>query len=456
VAFGEISRFLSSVSVGFAKSQSMDIDHLNYYLGGGAAIAARRVHEGLRNAGHESTFWYQNGASPPDASYRVWQPSYSLGARGWLERAGDRLAHLGYRNRFRRALRGRPQGLELFSPAVLPHRTRRSTKAFSGDVLHLHWIGASFDYRTFFRSLPSDKQVVWTLHDMNPFTGGCHYSAGCEKFETSCGNCPQLGPAANSNGEDISSQSFAAKLDSLPLANVNVVAPSKWLIDLARCSPLLGGAASFERIPYGIDLQTFCPRDSAEARGRLGLPQDAQIIAFGADDVDNRRKGFEPLCEMLRRMTKKSNLMCVYFGRGELPLDASSSLSSKSLGFIRDKNRLADVYSAANLLVLPSIEDNSPQTGIESLACGTPVVAFDAGGISDYVQPGRSGELAPVGDVQALADAVARLLEQQADGQCLRESSRALAKELFNPSAQADAYDQLYRRILGRAQKMAA
>ncbi len=429
------------------------IDHLNYYLDGGAAIAARRVHEGLRNAGHESLFWYLNGSKPPDESYRDWQRNYSRGVRGGVERASDHIAHLAHRARFRRAIRGRPQGLELFSPAVLPHRTRRSPKSFSGDILHLHWVGASFDYNSFFRELQVGKPVVWTLHDMNPLTGGCHYGAGCERFQESCGNCPQLGIPS---GHDFSRQSFSAKLASLPFDRLHLAAPSQWLLDLARSSPILGQAASFELIPYGIDLKVFRPRDTGEARSRLGLPQKSRIIALGADDVGNKRKGFEPLCQALQRLANTPNLLCLYFGRGELPLDSISAPPSKSMGFITDKARLADIYSAADLLVLPSLEDNSPQTGIESIACGTPVVAFDTGGIAEYVQPGRSGALAPVGDSQALAEAVERMLERQASGECMQASARRLAEDLFAPAAQAAAYDRLYRRVLGRIQLAAA
>lgn len=439
------------------------IDHFNAFSSGGAAIAARRVHEGLRHAGLESTFWYARGPEVEDPTYRRWAPQKRSGLTGVLDRVKRGSMHAVHRLGLKRALRGRPDGLELFSTAESKHKFAWTADAFAdADVLHLHWVGSALDYRTFFSSTRPDQPIVWTLHDMNAFTGGCHYNNGCTRFQDGCGRCPQLGKPAD---EDLSRKSFDAKIAALPLERIHIVAPSKWLLNEARNSTILHRAAGFHLIPYGIDLKRFQPRDREDARRQLGLPGGRPIIAFGADDVNNRRKGVRQLCESLAKLQTPETI-CIYFGRGELPAieNPHVSLEMRPLGFISDPEQLALVYSAADVFLMPSLEDNLPQTGIESIACGTQVAAFDAGGVPDFVIPGQSGQLAAVGDSDAFAGAIQSLLRRQyVGGQRTRESiamrqrARLVAESMFQPTRQAAAYTSLYCDLLyGHSSRAAA
>ncbi|MEC7500488.1 MAG: glycosyltransferase family 4 protein [Planctomycetota bacterium] len=418
----------------------MRVIQFNTTTSGGAAVAARRLHDALVKNGISSQFCYlgpKRNSKPKDASYQnvnsQWKNNRSL--RTWLIK---RLQKIG----LNRALKGRDPGLELFSsPRVYP-ATLFGDLGLETDIIHLHWIAKLIDYKSFFASIPDDLPVVWTLHDMNPFTGGCHYAGQCTQFEKECSQCPQLGTPGQ---QDLSWNFFHEKNEAIKNKNIHIVTPSHWLESVARRSAILGNAKSFRTIPYGLDTAVFRPYEKKEARAQLGIRSDKVIVGFGAESLTNYRKGFQHLGQAFTKLSTKHNIAALAFGSGDL---RDFDLEVISTGFVSDPHQQALIYSAADLFVMPSLEDNLPQTGIEAMACGTPVVAFDAGGVSDYVKHEETGLLAITGNTADLATQIDWLVTHHKERSMMGKKARAFASDYFDPQKQAAKYVALYQQLL--------
>ena len=426
----------------------MIVDQLATGLHGGAAIAARRLHELLCAVGVASRFWYSHRVrmDPPDSSYQAlrWDRHSRNPFAVACTKLVGRVRRCRYKAELRRALRGRPPGLEIFTHARTGWLTPFDPHQLSGDILHLHWVAGLIDYPSFFASIPDDHPIVWTLHDMNPFTGGCHYSSGCRSFTTVCKRCPQLGVHED---RDLANRCFHLKHRAVRGKNLHIAAPSQWLCDAAQRSRILSDARSFHRIPYGLDTERLAPQDKRRARFELGLPPDCVIVGFGADRLDCIRKGGCQLVMALKRLPRSPSILCITFGGGNLPSDDELPMI-KSLGYMHDLGRLALAYSAMDLFVMPSLEDNLPQTGLEAMACGTPVVAFRTGGVPEYVRPFETGLLATVGDAAELSACIEWLVTRPEQMHRMGQEARRMIEREYSLHRQADAYVELYRCLL--------
>lgn len=418
----------------------MRILHLSTFeADAGAGIAAYRLHAGLRRAGVDSRMLVldRRGDDPTVEALRL--------ARDPLSRALRRLAK--WRIRRDLARYRPPPGYERFRDDRSEHGRALVRQLPAADVITLHWVNGMLDYGAFFAAAPRRAPLVWRLADMSPFTGGCHYDYGCGGFARACGRCPQLG---SDDPGDLSAQVLRRKLAALaqvPPGRLHLVAPSTWTGAMARRSAALG-RFPLAVIPNGLDTAVFAPLDRAEARARLGLPAEARIVMFVAADVGNRRKGFALLAEALAGLGDElPGLLLVSVGRGE-PRVAGAP--GRHLGYIGDDARRALVYAAADLFVIPSLQESFGQTVIEALACGTPVVGFAAGGIPDMVRPGETGLLAPVGDARALRAAIARLLADDEGRARMGRRARAVAEAEYASQVQVARYLELYRRLLGQ------
>jgi glycosyltransferase involved in cell wall biosynthesis len=282
--------------------------------------------------------------------------------------------------------------------------------------------------------------VIWTLHDMNAFTGGCHYSFGCERYTERCGLCPQLG---SHDPQDLAAQVWQRKLAALialkPM-QLQIVAPSRWLARQAKRSAL-GRHLSASVIPYGVDTDAFAPRDRSTARDVFGIPRDASVILFVSEGLSNRRKGLGLLAQALQSLRDLPNIILVSVGRGKT---MDLKVPSIHLGFIDNDRLLSLVYSAADLLVAPSLQDNLPNTILEAMACGTPVVGFDTGGVPDMVRPRITGMLAPVDDAIALRSAIIETLKSPEERATMATNCRRVVMEEFTLEIQAKRYAELY------------
>jgi glycosyltransferase involved in cell wall biosynthesis len=408
---------------------------------GGAARAAFRIHESLIQSGHESSFLAFRSSSG-DAGVRTFVPPPDISSR--LQRI---LRRKSIRRDLARYQKTMPEGYEAFSTDRSEHGRTFTDQLPECDVIHLHWIAGFVDYSTFFNQVPRHIPVVWTFHDMNPFTGGCHYDDNCGKHEKGCGACPQLG---SSDLKDLSYKTWQRKqtiFGSIPSERLHVVAPSLWLAGLARQSPLLKGFR-VQRIPYGINLEDFRPRDKFLSRDLIGIPQKAKVVLFVADWMNNRRKGLAFLMESLKEVGSREDLLLLSMGEGTLQVNEATK--HIHLGHIQGDRFLSLVYSAADLFVIPSLQDNLPNTVLEALACGTPVVGFDTGGIPDMVRSGVTGSLVPRGSSIGLKKAILDLINNADAMKEMSLNCRRIAEDEYSLENQAQGYLRLYEQILDR------
>jgi glycosyltransferase involved in cell wall biosynthesis len=407
-------------------------------VGGGAGTAALKIHDGIRRAGVESAYFTVD-ARATDASRGIrLLPRRDVAAwnspRSLLFRAAIKAYHT-----------RRPRGAGLFSYTSLPARTPFPFDLVRPDVVHLNWIAQGIDYRSFFRSIPAAQPVVWSLLDMEPFTGGCHYAAGCERYERGCGRCPQLN--ALRNPFDLSSITFARKRRLYAHLNLTVVAVSRAHCDEARRSPLFARVTDIRIIPVGIDTTMFAPAARAEARARFGLGEHELAVSFAAVDLMNVAKGFPTLLAALELMRGRASVRLLLAG-GALPDDVRVAVPVVHAGFETDPRKLAAFYSAADVHVVPSMSEALGQVGLEAMACGTPVIGSRVGGIPDYVRDNGTGLLFTAGDAGALASSLDTLATMPDVRRRMAAAARALVASEFSVDSVTRAYLELYEQIL--------
>jgi glycosyltransferase involved in cell wall biosynthesis len=438
----------------------MTIGLFNTLLDGGAATAARRLHDALREQGVDTQFFYKptkRTRSDVDASYQA----VAWGKRSFPLAIVDKHRHRPERKQFQRWMELRPMGSELFSsatneshsfwpPRPVTKKHARGTKAAPIELIHLHWIAHWMNYETWFASLPPAMPIVWTLHDMNAMTGGCHFSDRCDGYLRDCSNCHQLPGAAKSIGQEI----FRIKDQAFNRHPIHVAAPSRWLLDAARNSRILGHAASFHHIPYGIDTNLYYPEDRQSARQKLGIAADAKVFCFGAMAVDNHRKGARELIQAISLMADDPQVEGIVFGYGDLPPSDLRLPRLKHLGKITGAEQQRLVYSAADVFILPSLEDNLPLTGLEAMSCGTPVLGFRTGGMPDYVVEGKTGRLVPTGDAVAMGHALQQMLGAPDELTRISVEARRMMVHHYQPRQEANAYQTLYAELMSGAERL--
>ena len=401
--------------------------------GGGAAIAARRVHDGLRGCGVDSRMLVRI-KSTRDPSIVQFEPS----SRSWPARSVRRLVQ---RSRHWPYLSTRPADFEIFTDAQSRYGADVAAAVSDADVVHLHWVATFVNYGLFFPALAPRQRVFWTLHDMAPFTGGCHYASGCEGFLRACGSCPILGSRKET---DLSRRTWERKqraLSRIDDRQLVVVTPSHWLAGEARRSSLFG-RFEVRVIPYGLDLDVFRPIAKPDARERLGLPRDASVLLFVADSLDNPRKGMAHLLAALDELPAGVAPLLLTLGSGHG--DMGSPLRHVHLGKLTAEDEVAAAYSAADLFVIPTLDDNLPNTVLEALACGTPVVAFASGGVPEMIEDGITGALVPRGDASALSARIAQLLHDRATLTAMSAAAPRRAAKNHDLCGQARKYADAY------------
>jgi glycosyltransferase involved in cell wall biosynthesis len=308
------------------------------------------------------------------------------------------------------------------------------------DIIHLHWINGMVSMSALKKI---KKPVVWTIRDMWPFTGGCHYSMGCSGYTDSCGGCPQLG---SERAKDLSHFIFENKKNSLP-PNVRPIGISRWITSCANNSP------TFEGIPVNtiynnIDTKAFFPVDKALARKKLALPADAKIVLVGAQSVTDFYKGFELFKQAVSYLPSEK-LTIVAFGGSPISLDKTCTLKVVNLGFITSDEQLRYVYSAADVFVAPSRMDAFGKTIGESLACATPVVCFNASGPGEIVIHKRTGYKAAPYDSRDLANGINWILSQTEESrERMKSAGVERVNQHFHVEVVAKQYLNLYREML--------
>ena len=380
----------------------MKVVHLSWSdRHGGAARAAFRLDAALKQAGIHSTILSAAGYLDETGQRRPANAIDSLLARASARL--DQIPLVAYPDRER----------VLFSPARAPEHLAPRSLSTEADLFHLHWVNNGFMK---IETLPKlDKPVVWTFHDMWPFTGGCHYSNGCQNFSSSCGSCPQL---HSTGADDLSRRTFLRKEAAWSHIPIQVVTPSRWLATIASSSALFG-RSKIDTIPNAIDTNTFAPVDRSLARAALDLPQDGIVLLFGALTGDgDKRKGFHfilPLLTKLAEQHRDGGIHLAILGMEASEKDQAFPFPVTYLGLLREDAAIARAYSCADVLIVPSIEDNLPNSVMEAGSCGVPSVAFRTGGLPDMIVHTHSGYLAEPFDIDDFVAGVWSLVgERQA------------------------------------------
>ena len=343
----------------------------------------------------------------------------------------------------KRNLKNQPKGFEHFSFPYSEYNIGKHPLVKDSDIIHLHWVSDGFlDYERFFRNCT--KKLVWTLHDMNPFTGGCHHSDGCIKFETTCSICPQL---KNTIDENFSAKLLVVKkkaFSNIDNKQLKIVTPSEWLANLSKKSNL------FQRFDHhtiynGVNTEIFKINDKIQSRKKLGLPEDKKILLFVSHTVSNLRKGINYLVDALSSIDQTKNIMICSVGAK--PEGLLSDFKCINFGYISDEQKMAEIYSAADVFVLPSIAENFPNTICEALLCGTPVVAFNVGGIPEQINH-SNGRMARLFNAQEFKNSIVDVLKNQSDFIPKLISERA--KEQFDQIVTTNKYIYLYNQLLNQ------
>lgn len=321
---------------------------------------------------------------------------------------------------------------------------------FDADIVHLHLMCRN--YLSVEELKKITVPIVWTHHDMSAFTGGCHYTYNvqCERYQTGCGECPILGSCKKN---DISHSNIERKKRAWSDINFHMVTPSRWLAECLKNSFLFHDR-HVDVIPYGLDLESFRPYDKDEARSYWKLSSSKPVILFGALYASlNRRKGFHELIASLKLLKNlwKEDAQVVFFGSQAPMRSLDLPFETTWLGHISGVDKLAMLYSAADVFAIPTLQDNLPNMVLESLACGCPVVGFRVGGVPDMVDHKQTGYIAEPYEPASLAEGINWVLElNDSDRIAMSAKARARAVRDYSFDVQAKAYIALYQKILGQ------
>src|SRR6056297_174727 len=321
------------------------------------------------------------------------------------------------------------------------------------DVINLHWVAFFQSPMTLSALFSMGKPVVWTLHDMGPFTGGCHYSAGCDGYCRDCMNCPQL----LDDPHNLPAAVLKDKLESFQTPNLTIVTPSRWMANCAGQSRLFKDRR-IEVIPNGLATEGIDPTSKSEAKHALGIDPDTITLSFGVENGSEKRKGFHKLVEAIRYCAKdarmrdliqgqKIRLIC--FGHAH-PRIEETGIPVTALGYLDSEADVVTAYCASDLYLQPSLEDNFPNTILESMGCATPVLAFDVGGISEIISHDINGRLSPAGDSRHMGESIISLSLSADRRQQMGEKARQRIEAAYTSRGQAESYRDLYQELTGQ------
>lgn len=339
----------------------------------------------------------------------------------------------------------------LFSTGKIGVDIAKNNIIKEADIINLHWINAGYLSLNSLKNLCKlNKPLVWTMHDMWAFTGGCHYSNQCRKYEEQCGSCSLL---ASHHDKDLTRRIWKKKRNTLKSSNLQVVSPSNWMADQVKSSSLFCDF-NVEVIPNYINEQVFKPLEKETARNILNIPQNKKIILFGAiQAAQDQRKGFSYLLEGLNILFQEYNSLnrdieILVFGATHLPNFPKINFDIIFLGRLWDNYTLTLAYNAADIFVAPSLEDNLPFTVMEAMACGVPVAAFNIGGMSDLISHKENGYLIKHKSVEDIAEGIFWLLSDEKRLKKFGQNARIKVLNNYTLEIVGNCYKNLYEKLL--------
>lgn len=317
------------------------------------------------------------------------------------------------------------------------------------DIIHLHWINQGMLSLSSIRKiLRSGKPVVWTMHDLWPATALCHYARGCKFYQSYCHDCRLL---PRHRLGDLSRRVWQRKRAALHNHHVHFVACSRWLAQQAKRSALLTGH-HVTNIPNAIDTRVFHPADKTAARQQLQLPTDRRLVLFVSQRVTDERKGMSYFLQAMNSLAKshpeaKEHMGVMVLGAQSEAVAEALPFPVYPLGYVSDEKAIVNIYNAADVFVLPSLEDNLPNTIMEAMACGVPCVGFKVGGIPEMTDHQKNGYVARYRDSDDLARGIHWVLSEADYAALSREAVRKVAKE-YSQNAVALRYIEVYNEAL--------
>lgn len=396
--------------------------HRDDGLSGGAQIQMNRLRGALRARGVDARLLCREGSSGETVRmpYRRF-PERWIGAI--TKRMGFNELHL-----------------------VSSHDVRKLPEVMGADVLDLHCLhSGTFSYAAL-PALTAGIPTVFTFHDMWPLTGHCHASLECDRWKSGCGKCPHLGvePAVR---RDATALEWRMKRDAFRRSRFTIVTPSRWLADRVGESVL----ADFPilQIPHGVDVGVFKPLDRRQCREILGLSMEQIVLLCAIDNMDRPLKGAELLERALSGIPESLRSKCVLLliGRSSPSFAERIPMRVLDLGYLNEDRLKIVAYAAADLTVNPTRAESFGLVCLESLACGTPVAAFQVGGVPELVQQGVTGGLAKPGSPASLADVVVELLSDRTRLAEMGLHARNFVIKEHAIDLQAKRYIELYQRL---------
>ena len=333
-----------------------------------------------------------------------------------------------------------------FCAAFLPDELAARVAETMPDIIHLHWVARMMRLETLQRfTVP----IVWTMHDSWAFTGGCYLPGDCIRYRESCGACPVLG---SDRENDLSRRIWKRKQKAWHDLDLTIIAPSRWMAACAQASSLFSNTR-IEVIPNGLEVNRFKPVDQSTARDMLSLPQDRKLILFGANGATtDRNKGFHLFVQSMQELSGGSghnhSIELLVFGSPEPDPPPDLGFKTHYLGWQHDDTALALLYASADVFVLPSLQESLGYTAMEAMACGTPCVAFNQGGVPDLIDHLQNGYLAQPHEPVDLAQGIRWVLEDEDRREKLSVHARHKVEQEFAVEKIAAKHMALYREIV--------
>ena len=405
---------------------------------GGAAIAANRLMEALKNNGIKTKMLVRDKQTDQISVVELKKSWWKVWQFIWERVVIWQANHFKKHNLF--AVDIANTGTNI---TVLPEFTQ-------ADVIHLHWINQGMLSLTDIRRIiQSGKPIVWTMHDMWPFTGICHYAGDCDKYATQCHNCPQLYKGSR---KDIAYRTFQKKKKLFEGAQITFVACSRWLESLAKKSDLIKGQ-TITNIPNAINTNLFKPRDKKQAREKCHLPQDKKLLLFGSVKITDKRKGIDYLVSACKQIASSypdfsKELGVVVFGNQAEQYASLFPFPIYPMNYVSNEKELVDIYNAVDLYVTPSLQDNLPNTIVEAMACGIPCIGFNVGGIPQMIDHLHNGYVAEYQASKDLANGIHWALTE-GEYESLSEEACRKAVSSYSESTIAKKYIEIYNKITG-------
>jgi len=403
----------------------MKILHINQSdISGGAGIAAYRLHQGLLNQGIDSKLLV--GIVKTDDQRVAGVTRYRI------------------ENQFSRfTWRFGLNYLNLLSTFDIPNHKFYQ----DADILNFHNLHTGYFNYLAIPKLTKTKPAIFTLHDMWSFTGHCAYSYDCDRWKIGCGKCPypQIYPAIGLDNTHLESK---LKNWVYSKSNLVIVTPSNWLTEQAKASML--NRFPIHHIPYGIDTNTYQPLDRELCKIVLGIPNNKRVLLFGAESLKDQRKGGDLLLKALQQLPQSLKLETILltFGNGSESITSELGMQTINLGYVSSDRLKSVAFSAADLFIFPTRADNLPLVLQECMACGTPMVSFEVGGVPDLVCDNITGYLAQYENAEDFCNGIVTLLEDEQLRQKMSENCRVITLKEYTLNLQAERYMQLYEQVL--------